>query len=227
MNAPVPHSSHKLDAAGWVMLACAVLAVATAALGHKPLHMLFKPLTLVVAMAWVAGRALAAGRITSFDITLLMGLAASLAGDVLLMLPGLFIQGLVAFLIAHLAYIEVFRQRVGLFPRPAYLLLTLAIGAAMYAFLWQGGLPAPLRMPVAAYVVVIAAMAAQALGRAAVLGDRASRAVAVGACFFMLSDALLATNRFVTPLPLSAIWVLGTYYVAQFLIAGNAQRSAR
>jgi alkylglycerol monooxygenase len=51
----------------------------------------------------------------------------------------------------------------------------------MYAFLWQGGLPAALRIPVAAYVVVIALMAAQAIGRATVLRDRAALGVAIGA----------------------------------------------
>ena len=32
----------------------------------------------------------------------------------------------------------------------------------MYVFLWLGGLPSELRIPVAAYVLVIALMAAQA-----------------------------------------------------------------
>jgi len=74
---------------------------------------------------------------------------------------------------------------------------------------------------VAAYVVVIALMAAQALGRAVVLPSRSATLVAVGACFFMLSDTLLALNRFVQPLPMVGLWVLGTYYVAQIMIARN------
>jgi uncharacterized membrane protein YhhN len=40
----------------------------------------------------------------------------------------------------------------------------------------------------------------------------------VGAGFFMLSDTLLALNKFVTPLPLAPLWVLATYYAAQVLI---------
>jgi alkylglycerol monooxygenase len=67
-------------------------------------------------------------------------------------------------------------------------------------YLWQGGLPAALRVPVAAYVVVIALMAAQAIGRATVLRDGAAVGVAIGAGFFMLSDSLLAVNKFVAPL---------------------------
>jgi hypothetical protein len=54
-----------------------------------------------------------------------------------------------------------------------------------------------------------------------VLGDRAARQVALGACFFMLSDSLLATNRFVQPLPLAQVGVLATYYAAQaFIVHG-------
>jgi len=140
----------------------------------------------------------------------------------------LFVPGLVGFLLAHLAYIALFRIGVGMFPRRGVLAAALLIGAAMYAFLWHGGLPPALRIPVGVYVVVIACMAAQAIGRAAVLHDTdpSARWVAVGACFFMLSDSLLATNRFVVPLPLASLWVLATYYVAQVLIVRHARPAA-
>ena len=209
-----------------LFIEAAALATASAALGIGWLHLVFKPLALAIAIFFAARRAMAAGTVTRFDGLLLTGLAASLAGDVLLMGPAtLFVPGLVAFLLAHLAYIALFSMGVGMFPRRGVLVATLLIGAGMYAFLWLGGLPAALRIPVAAYVVVIACMAAQAIGRAAVLHatDPSARWVAVGACFFMLSDSLLATNRFVTPLPLASLWVLGTYYAAQMLIVRNAR----
>ena len=152
---------------------------------------------------------------------LLAALAGSLAGDVFLMLQGYFIPGLVAFLLAHVAYIVLLRQGVGWFPSRRALAATLGVGAAMYAFLWTGGLPAGLRAPVAAYVTVIALMAAQAIGRATVQRDKASWVVAVGAGCFMLSDSLLATNKFVMPLPLAPFWVLTSYYAAQVLIVGG------
>jgi uncharacterized membrane protein YhhN len=99
---------------------------------------------------------------------------------------------------------------------------TLAVGAVMYGVLVGGGLPVALRGPVAVYVVVIALMAAQAIGRALSLppgaARRAAGGVALGAAFFMLSDSLLAINRFVMPLPHAQLWVLTTYYAAQILI---------
>jgi len=51
-----------------------------------------------------------------------------------------------------------------------------------------------------------------------VLRSGAAMGVALGAGFFMLSDALLAVNRFVLPLPMAPLWVLTTYYAAQILI---------
>lgn len=200
------------------MMASALLSTLSATLGLSLAYAVFKPLTMVIAIIWVLKRRSIDTASTRFTTLFVLALLASLAGDVFLLFPGFFIPGLVAFLAAHVAYIALFSMNVGLFPRWRPLLATLAIGALMYAFLWWGGLPPGLRWPVAAYVVVIAGMAAQALGRAAVLGDAPARAVALGACIFMLSDALLATNRFVTPLPLAQLWVLGTYYAAQILI---------
>lgn len=205
-----------------VLIEAAVLATATAALGLLEAHRVFKPLALVLAIVLVAARARqerAGGR---FDHLLLAALVFSLAGDCLLMFPGFFIPGLVAFLIAHLFYIALFKRGVPWFPSQRALLATLAIGAAMYAFLFDGLNPV-LRIAVAAYVVVIALMAAQAMGRATVRKDKAALGVAVGTGFFMLSDALLATNRFAVPLPMAQLWVLSTYYLAQILIVFNAR----
>jgi uncharacterized membrane protein YhhN len=152
---------------------------------------------------------------------LLAALAGSLAGDVALMFEGFFIPGLVAFLLAHLAYIRLFGRGVPWFADRRALAATLGVGGAMYAFLWTGGLPAALRLPVAAYVVVIALMAAQAIGRARTLGGSPAWTVAAGAALFMVSDSLLAINRFVSPLPLAQLGVLSTYYAAQCLIVGG------
>jgi len=207
-----------------LLVEAAALSTATAALGYVDLHRVFKPLTMVLAMAVVVARTGAAQRRGMGTVLLLGAMAFSLAGDVLLMVPGYFVPGLVAFLLAHLAYIALFRQDAPWFPSRRALVATLCIGAAMYAFLWQGGLPTALRVPVAVYVAVIALMAAQAIGRATVLRSGAALGVALGAAFFMLSDALLAVNRFVAPLPMAQLWVLTTYYTAQILILMWASR---
>lgn len=201
-----------------LLIECGALSMACAALGWVELHRVFKPLAMLVAMAVVLQARPRGLR------WLLAALAASLAGDVFLMFPGYFIPGLVAFLLAHLAYIALFRQQVGWLPNRRALMAVVGVAGGMYGVLWFGGLPAGLRAPVAAYVVAIALMAAQAIGRATVLRDKPSVLVAVGALCFMLSDTLLAINRFVTPLPMSPVWVLGTYYTAQCLIVAGLLR---
>ena len=213
-----------------LVLESAALATLSA-LGMLPLHFLFKPLTLILAIIFVATRAVSTGARGLFDSKLLVALLFSLAGDVFLMLPGNqplaglppFILGLGSFLVAHVFYIALFRQGQAWFPSKRALLIVLGFGAAMYAIVW-GGLGDPvLKVAVAAYVTVISLMAAQAIGRAVTLGDNASRWVAVGACVFMLSDSLIAINKFVAPVALSSLWILVTYYAAQMLIVHFAK----
>jgi uncharacterized membrane protein YhhN len=207
-----------------LLMVVATVATVSSTLGLQTLHFVFKPLTMLIAILLVVVRANKSGTTRRFDALLVAALAASLAGDVFLMLPGnFFIPGLASFLIAHLFYIALFRQGTPWFPSRRALLGTLLVGAAMYAWVW-GGLTDPvLKVAVAAYVSVIALMVAQAIGRASAQGDAASKAVALGACVFMLSDSLIAINRFVQPLPMVSLWVLTSYYVAQILMVHNAR----
>ena len=207
-----------------LLITMALLATLTSVLGLQALHFVCKPLTMLVAIILVAGRAYQSGAAGRFDVLLVAALAASMAGDVFLMLPGgYFIPGLASFLVAHLFYIALFRQGVSWFPSGLALAAGLAVGAAMYAWVWTGLNDTVLKIAVGAYVSVISLMVAQAIGRATVHRNPASTAVALGACIFMLSDSLIAINRFVQPLPLVSLWVLTTYYLAQILMVRNAK----
>ncbi len=219
------------------MVLAAVLATATAALGLVDLHRIFKPLVLMVALYQIVVYDFLSAtpsqfffrtgghlvRVTGKNM-LLTALAFCLLGDALLMFDRLFIFGLAAFLVGHLCYIALFRGDAPWFASRKALTAALACGVGMYVFLLPH-LPKMLLLPVAAYVLAITLMAAQAIGRAAFLRDRASRYVAIGAVFFMLSDTLLAINKFVASLPMSQLLVLGTYYIAQILIVLYALRS--
>lgn len=212
------------------MLAAATLLAATAAIlgavlgAHAPgwlwLHWLAKPLTtaLIFALAWRARPAVSA----RYRRCVLAGIAASLVGDVCLMLPGdLFVPGLLAFLLAHGCFIAALLGD-SRFARPAWpLAACLAYGAANLALLWRA-IPAPLRAPVVVYVLVLASMGAQALARG-LRGDAAARLAARGALVFMLSDTLLAWDRFRGPLPLASLWVLATYDLALWWIARSVR----
>lgn len=214
----------RLSVLGASVVQAAVLATASATLDLQELHYLFKPLTMVLAIVLVIQRGApdpVAGR--GAQRLLLAALTASLAGDVFLMLPvNAFIPGLASFLVAHLFYLALFHNGQGWFANRAALVLALAFGAAMLAFLWNGlGDPA-LKIAVTLYVTVICLMAAQAIGRATVLRNRSAMLVATGACVFMASDTLIAINRFVWPVPLASLWILSLYYLAQLLIVLHA-----
>ena len=206
-----------------LLIEAAALATATGAENLVALHRVFKPLALAIALIAVA-RARGSRDTGRSQRLLLAGLGCSLAGDSFLMFPGFFIPGLVSFLVAHLCYIALFKRGLPWFPTRRALLATLGIGVAIYAIVFPGLSPV-LRIAVGTYVVVIALMAAQAIGRATVLRDRPAVAVAVGACLFMLSDGLLAINKFALPLPMGQFWVLGTYYGAQILIVAGMLRA--
>jgi alkylglycerol monooxygenase len=215
-----------------------VEAAALATLGALDMlhyYLWTKPLVMTIAIIFVAFRAISTKTrgtfSTNLSVLLIGALLFSLAGDVFLMLPGNvpvwglppFILGLASFLIAHLFYIALFRQRHPWFPSRRALAGVLAVGALMYAIAWPGLTDPILKVAVAAYVLVISLMAAQAMGRATVQGDAASRWVAVGACIFMVSDSLIAIDKFVTPIALSSLWILASYYAAQLLIVHNTR----
>jgi alkylglycerol monooxygenase len=187
-------------------------------------HRLFKPLGVGFALIYIAFNAYFIRANRQKDLKkplLLMALACSVMGDAWLMFPGFFIQGLASFLMAHLCYIALFKRDAPWFPNKAALLLCLAYGVAMYVYLLPH-LSAGLQLPVAVYILFIALMGAQAIGRAQLHKTQASRWVAVGAVLFMVSDSLLAINKFVSPITLSSLWILGTYFSAQLLMARNA-----
>ena len=185
-----------------------------------PLLFVFKPLAtlLIIAFAWSRGTRQARQR-----RFIAIGLVLSLIGDVALLWPRQgFLPGLVAFLLAHLAYIAAFCVPVRLAARPWVFVAYAAVAAAILSQLWAG-VPGALRAPVVAYVLCLATMAAQAAvwwrartGRPdAAMAGRA----ALGGVLFMASDSLLAINKFALPLPLASLWILATYWAAQVCIA--------
>ena len=212
MAMPVP--------ARWLAAAlagCALLAIAAApwALALPALNFVFKPLATMVVIV----HALQRGHDTpEARRWVLVGLVLSLAGDVALLWPKEgFLPGLVSFLGAHLAYLVAFTRVQRLAAWPVAFAVYAGVAGWILWWLWPG-VPTALRTPVVAYVVCLAAMAAQA----AVLWRRGvprGAVLALGGALFMVSDALLATNKFAGPLPLASLWILGTYWSAQWCIA--------
>lgn len=188
----------------------------------RELALLAKPLTtvLIILYAWPRGAAQ-----PRMQRLLRAGLLFSLGGDIALLWPEQgFLPGLLSFLIAHLCYILGFTSQ-GRFARPWWPFAMFAgIAAAVLYRLWPG-IPAALQAPVLVYVACLASMAAQAwswwrssLGQAS---EALARNAAWGGTLFLLSDSLIAINKFAGTVPLAALWILASYWVAQWLLASS------
>jgi uncharacterized membrane protein YhhN len=138
-----------------------------------------------------------------------------LAGDVFLMLPtDQFVPGLASFLAGHVLFIVGFVVASGDDPRWG-----LTVAAAVVALAISGGpvlrgaveTDNALRVPVLAYMAVIGTM----LAASALPGSWVAIA---GAAVFVLSDSILARNRFVRPVPHGHLLTMATYHAALALL---------
>ncbi|APY09283.1 lysoplasmalogenase [Winogradskyella sp. J14-2] len=151
----------------------------------------------------------------------LLALGFSVLGDILLMFvdqsPHFFTIGLVAFLLAHVMYILVFlKHRNNQKPIIGFVILLLAYASGLF-YLLKDGLGEML-IPVIVYMVVILSMATTAFMRKGKVNNLSYNLVFVGAIFFMISDSILALNKFYEPLPFSNISIMLIYALAQFFI---------
>ena len=149
----------------------------------------------------------------------------SCLGDIFLLFQNdnrFFLFGLSAFLLAHLMYIFFFHQ-VRIIERlrgKAWLLLPIAIYYAFIITLLSPYLD-DMKIPVRIYAVVISFMFMLALHMLYTSNKRAGRFMAGGAFMFIVSDSLLALDKYkVYDLPDTVIML--TYALAQFLIVFGA-----
>ena len=212
-----------------ISLAAAVSG-ALAAWGHyKPggrtLVFVFKPLTTILILALAVTSLRHAG--SPYSWAIVAGLVFSLSGDVFLMLPGdRFRSGLVSFLLAHICYLFAFTSDAP-FASPPYPFFVWALaGAGIARVLWSGIRPS-LRVPVLLYIGFLLAMAAQAASRAIALASAPALAASLGATLFVVSDSLLALDRFRFPFRSARALVYGTYFTSQWLIAVSTQTPLR
>jgi uncharacterized membrane protein YhhN len=173
-----------------------------------------KPIPILALIAC----ALSLGRSSTYSRTIAAGLALCVVGDVLLEFrtPSLFLAGVGAFALGHLAYVIAFARRAPSL-RPELLVpFALWIAWALHT-LWPG--LGGMRAPVAVYTGVICVMMWRAAALAASDDPSPWRWLALlGAVSFAFSDTLIALDRYHQPLPGVRVPIILTYYLAQLLI---------
>jgi len=184
--------------------------------GSRYFVYIFKPLTMVfILLIAILGQ----GASPFYKSMVIIGLLFSLAGDIFLMLPrDRFIAGLIAFLFAHLFYIAAFASETSA-PRWWLLIPFIVFGVIVYTIL------APflgrMRLPVIVYMAVILIMAWFAWERWGQSSQSRAILAAIGAALFVISDTVLAINRFRYRFSLARLLNLTTYFAAQVLIASS------
>jgi len=197
-----------------LIIAGAILTIWAGSEGRQRAVYLFKPLTTILILIL----ALVHGEPTLYRTIITFGLFFSLLGDIFLMLPDdHFLMGLVSFLLAHLAYIGAFGLGAGwavyALALPPFLLFG---GAVWYLLSPRLG---KMRLPAFVYMLAILLMGWQAANQMLATGTTAALMALAGALLFLVSDSVLALNRFRKAVPAAQVIILSTYYAAQMLIA--------
>lgn len=194
--------------------------------GWRTVLYVLKPGTMLLIILLAVSGVLS-GATGSYAMWVVAALVASVVGDIFLMLPkDRFIYGLAAFLVGHLFYIYAFWGALPVQMDLRDLVRAIPLVFGFWALLRE--IRAGLRergqhrllIPVVVYATVIGVMFWRALG----LGGAdhmpvPAWQVVVGATLFVISDGVLARDRFVKPIAYRDLLVMGTYFTAQYLFA--------
>lgn len=161
------------------------------------------------------------------DIFIYLAFFFSWIGDMFLMVSHIngifFYAGVGGFFLAQLSYIKVFtgcinRENRGfLSGKPLWLLpFILYLSAMLYLIL--GGMKGMMIPVIIIYALSLISMAAFALNRKYLVSGMSFKLVFTGSILFVISDSMIAINKFYSEFPLSSFLVMLTYFIAQYLI---------
>lgn len=199
-----------------------VANLAAQALELRELYLYSKPLLMPLLILYVY--VIAAGTVTFPGLLLAGALVFSWIGDLLLMYQGdevFFLGGIGAFLVAQVIYIlTLYRsayRKPSVAPGPAVPFVIYA-AVLLVILLPETG---SLAMPVGIYGLCLMGMAVMANCRKPVTTTASYQWALAGAVLFVISDSVLAIDRFAREIPYAGFWVMLTYIPAQyFLVRG-------
>ncbi|MBP9102511.1 MAG: lysoplasmalogenase [Chitinophagaceae bacterium] len=194
-------------------------------LQNSILQFIFKPLIIPVVIGYFDSQI---NDITKgYNKWIVAALIFSWIGDVLLMFQDkkdiFFLLGLSSFLLAHVFYIIYFHQvrvKEKVKSNPWLLVIVVIYYAALISFLspYLGDMKLPVRI----YGIVISFMFMLALHMLFIKNKQAGKWMMIGALLFVLSDSLLALNKFYQSFEFASVMIILTYALAQLFIVKGA-----
>ncbi len=197
------------------VLCSAVFCIQAKYKKSKSKLLIFKPLTLILILL-IATTFPAIE--SNYKIFIVTGLIFSLIGDIFLIFPEKhFKNGLIVFLVGHICYITAFVISTG-FHLTYWLFIPVVIVGSIYLQLilpYSG----KMKLPIIIYITMVMIMVWMAVER--FHSDPTLRTIlpTIGAILFMISDAVLALNKFRKPFYYAELIILTTYFTAQWFLA--------
>lgn len=197
----------------FVLVACTHLLATLAGLGL--LYSWTKPLLMITLLLYFIS---ASEGYPGWRVFVIFALVFSWGGDVLLMQEGMFAAGLGSFLLAHLFYITAYWKTGAAKGQitPWDFIKFVLIGMLLMWLIYPG--LGNMLIPVLLYSAVLLSMGVFAHKRRGATSPASFILVAFGALLFVLSDSLIALNKFAFEVPSERLLVMSTYITAQFLI---------
>ncbi|RPE00093.1 lysoplasmalogenase [Aureibaculum marinum] len=215
MMLPVSDISKKITVVTVFFAVVSLLDMVGVILNMDELRYIFKPMLMLslVALYLVT---------TTYRNNWYIGaLLFSFLGDVLLLFDGeiYFILGLLSFLIAHIIYIVIVLSWITTTSIKKIVVASLPF--LIYFLFLINFLRSSLNqlfMPVVIYGLTISTMGLVSLLYYLNSKNTAAKYMITGACLFVISDSVLAINKFYTSISIFPIVVMFTYLTAQYLI---------
>eukprot|EP00388_Colpodella_angusta_P029289 GDKK01016151.1.p1 GENE.GDKK01016151.1~~GDKK01016151.1.p1 ORF type:complete len:152 (-),score=9.64 GDKK01016151.1:114-569(-) len=141
-----------------------------------------------------------------------------------------FIFGLLSFLVAHLLYIKAFLSSDLSFKHANVVLVPVVAYYAGIMYILLPTIEQGMVAPVLVYGLAISAMLYFSVLRFLsnkTCGKSSRMCSLIGSVMFVVSDSILAVNKFAVPLPDAHFYIMVTYYVGQTYLAAATYRNHR
>lgn len=213
----------------WIILFTVILVanLVSVHFNYKLAEYVFKPLIVIYLLAYFTLQT----RVVKSNLKkwVIGALLFSWLGDMFLMLQEdksiFFLLGLSSFLVAHLFYILFFhfiRLNENIKSRWQMMLIVVTYYMGMIIFLspYLGDMKLPVRI----YAIVISFMFMLAMHMLFIRNKMAGRWMMLGSFLFVISDSILAINKFYQSFQTAGVVIMLAYGLAQFFIIEGAIR---
>jgi uncharacterized membrane protein YhhN len=164
----------------------------------------------------------ASGHVTLRVLLLCIAVVFSFLGDLALMkdTETFFLLGLTGFLLAQLTYTYLYYKST--FAKPAFRLMPLLpilTFTVFFLIILYPNVPGDMRIPIFVYALCITAMACMSRLRSGLTSENSYQWVMMGSLLFVVSDALIAYDKYYRSLSYDQELITATYIGAQRFIA--------